>query len=256
MSRHTAGYYSSVNLAALTLLNAIPDTQLYTNSTNIRVDPTVDMLASVYNNYIGGTTFTQSQITTPSLRALAPIDVSENNLALPTTVSPSLLDLYASPKQLDGNESMTLGFNGSAGGVEPAYSVVDFVDGPIKPVGGNIFTVRATGAATLAAGTWVNTAVTFGTVLPAGNYIGVGMRAEGANLVAARAVFVGSTYRPGCPGVTAPKTPDYFQYRYGNLGVWGTFNINQPPTVDCLGATDTTQVFYFDLIQTTTQAGI
>lgn len=251
MSRHTSGYYSSVNLAALTNLNAIPDTQLFTSGTEIRVDPTVDMIASVYNTYIGGTTGTQAQIVTPSLRALAPLDISNITLALPTTVPANVLDLYATPKQLVGNESMYLAFNGTAGGVEPAYSLVDFVDGPVKPVTGNIFTVRATGAAALTAGQFVNTPVAFDTVLPAGNYQVVGFRAEGTHLVGARVVFIGNVYRPGCPGNTLPSTPDYYQYRAGNLGVWGTFNINQPPTVDCLGSADSAQVFYFDLIQTT-----
>lgn len=251
MSRHTAGYYSSVQLSALTNLNAIPDTQLFTSGTEIRVDPTVDMVASVYSQYIGGTTAVQSQIVTPSLRALAPLDVSQIATALPTTIPPNVLDLYASPKQLVGNESMYLAQNGTAGGVEDAYSLVDFVDGQIKPVTGNIFTVRATGAATLSAGVFVNTAVAFDTVLPAGNYQVVGFRAEGTHLVGARVVFIGNVYRPGAPGSTLPSTPDYYQYRAGNLGVWGTFNINQPPTVDCLGKSDSAQVFYFDLIQTT-----
>jgi len=249
MPRHTAGFYSSVNLAALTALNAIPDTQLYTNATNIRVDPTVDMISTVYNNYIGGTTATQAQIVTPSLRALAPLDVSAINLALPTSVQPNLVDLSANPKALVGNESMNMYFNGSAGGAEPAYSLIDFVDAAIKPVTGDIFTVRATGAATLVAGTFVNTALTLDTVLPAGTYDVVGLRAEGTHLVAARLVFIGSVYRAGCPAVTLPSTPDNPLYRAGNYGTYGTFDINQPPTCDMLGSADSAQVVYLDLIK-------
>lgn len=254
MARHTATFYQSVNLSALTAILAVPDTQIFTSGDNLRVDPTVDMLASAYNVY-EGTGFTQTQIVTPSLRQIAPLDISENNLSVSSSVAPSLLDLYANPKQLVGNETLTLSMNGTAGGAVAAYSIVDFVDAPIKPVTGNIFTVRATGAANLSAGVYVNTPLVFDTVLPAGNYQVVGLRAEGAHLIAARVAFVGQVYRPGCPGAPAPATPDYWQYRAGNLGVWGTFNINQPPTVDCLGITDTTQAFYLDLIQTTNAVG-
>ena len=250
MPRHTSAFYQSTALGSLSTINAVPDTQIFSSGANLRVDPTVDMLGSVYSVYLG-TTFTQTQIVTPSLRQLAPFDVSENNLTVATTVAPSLLDIYGTPKQLVGNETLTFSQNGAHSGAVAAYGVVDFVDAPIKPVTGNIFTIRATGAAALSAGVYVNTALTLDTVLPAGNYQVVGFRAEGANLIASRIAFVGQVYRPGCPGSPLPGTPDYYQYRAGNLGVWGTFNINQPPTTDCLGITDTTQVFYLDLIQTT-----
>lgn len=254
MARHTATFYQSTSLGSLTALLAVPDTQIFTSGDNLRVDPTVDMLASSYNVYLG-TTFTQTQIVTPSLRMIAPLDVSQNNLTVSSTVAPSLLDLYANPKQLAGNETLTYSQNGAHSGAVAAYGIVDFVDAPIKPVTGNIFTVRATGAAALSAGVYVNTGLTFDTVLPAGNYQVVGLRAEGANLIAARVAFVGQVYRPGCPGAPTPGTPDYWQYRAGNLGVWGTFNINQPPTVDCLGISDSAQAFYLDLIQTNTVVG-
>lgn len=249
MGRHTAAFFQSVNINALTNILAVPDTQIFTSGDNLRVDPTVDMLASCFTNY-NGTTFTQTQVVTPSLRQLAPLDISENNKVTSATVAPNILDLYANPKQLVGNETFTLAMNGTAGGVHNAYALVDFVDNPIKPVTGNIFTVRGTGGAALTDGLYVNTPITFDTVLPAGNYQVVGFRAEGANLFGARIAFVGQVYRPGCPGAPTAQTPDYWQFREGNLGVWGTFNINQPPTVDCLGNTDTAQAFYLDVIQT------
>src|SRR5207247_1836789 len=99
---------------------------------------------------------------------------------------------------------------------------------------GAIYTIRATAAVALAASTWVNGALTFSQALPYGTYQVVGMRARGANLAAARLVFVGQPFRPGVAGVNALGNVDPFHFRYGNMGVFGQFDSTVPPTVDCL----------------------
>ena len=78
----------------------------------------------------------------------------------------------------------------------------------------------------------------------------VGFRAQGTNLVAARIVFVGAAFRPGVPAEPNGQVENWEWTRDGQLGVLGQFDVDQPPTIDCLGATDTSQVFTFDLIQT------
>ena len=248
--RHLAAFYSNAALGGvLTALAAVPDTQIFTSGNILRVSPDVPLLAMAYGAYLA-TTITQGQIETPSLRALANFDVSPLSLTGPVADSQSFDDLYDAPLTLAGNESMTFSVNGTSTGAQDAYGIVEFTDGAVKPVSGNIFTVRGTGAATLSAGVFVNTPVIFDTVLPAGSYNVVGLRAEGANLVAARIAFVGQTYRPGVLGITASNQSDNLRYRNGASGTFGAFNINQPPTVDCLGITDTAQVFYFDLQKT------
>src|ERR1035437_8031023 len=159
MARHLAGYYSSVNLAALTPLNTHADTQLFSTGTNLRVDPSVNMLAMASCIYYG-TSVTQTQLGSPSLRQLAPLDVSAQQIIPPLYSPISKLDLYDNPLKLAPNESLTFSVNGGAGGAVGGYGFVEFVDAPIKPVTGNIFTVQATGAATLMAGKFVNTALT------------------------------------------------------------------------------------------------
>lgn len=247
MARHLAAYYSSVNLAALTAFAAVPDQQLFTEGNAIRVDPTVDMIGSSTTIYLG-TAVKQTQLNSPSLRQLAPYDSAGQNLTFPTTVPLSTNDLYDAPLQLAGNESLTFSVDGTAGGAVNGYGIVEFLDGPVKPVTGTMFTVRATGAATLEDGEFVNTPVTFDTQLPAGSYNIAGFRAEGAHLYAARIACVGAFYRPGVLGTQNSSVKSFDRYRMGRCGSFGTFNINQPPTVDCLGNTDSTQVFYFDLM--------
>ena len=102
----------------------------------------------------------------------------------------------------------------------------------------------------MSAGSWVNTALTFNSTLPSGTYQVVGMRAEGANLVAARLVFVGGQFRPGVAAASAANLALFNRFRNGQIGVFGAFDVNQPPTLDCLGVTDTSQEVVLDLIKT------
>ena len=109
--------------------------------------------------------------------------------------------------------------------------------------------MRATAAATLAAGTWVNSALTMTQTLPVGTYAVVGLRAIGANLQAARLSFIGGGYRPGVPAVNGDGDGDFKPLRFGMSGEFGRFDNNTIPSVDCLGHTDTSQRFYLDLIK-------
>ena len=88
-----------------------------------------------------------------------------------------------------------------------------------------------------------------GNILPAGQYQVVGMRVQGTNLVAARLVFQGFPWRPGAPAVNVLGDEDNKYFRMGRMGIWGEFDQTSPPTMDCLGVTDTTQVVYLDLIK-------
>lgn len=247
--RHMAAFYQSVNLAALTALNAVPDTQINVNGINILVPPSMSNVGSALALY-NGTTFTQAQLQSPTLRSLAPYDVSPILEGAALTTTPVTDLVYDNPIALTGQEYLNFAFNGGAGGAVNAYGLVELVDGPQKPVTGDIFTVRGTGASALADGTWINTPITFDVILPAGSYNVVGYRAEGAHLIASRIAFIGQANRPGCPGLPSRNAVQDDVYRKGGLGAWGAFDTNQPPSVDCLGNTDEAQVFYFDLIKT------
>jgi hypothetical protein len=67
--------------------------------------------------------------------------------------------------------------------------------------------------------------------------------------VAARLVFPEQVARPGVAAVNAIGDLDPYYFRYGRMGVWGEFPHTNPPTVDCLGVTDSSQIYLMDLLR-------
>ena len=136
------------------------------------------------------------------------------------------------------------------GGTAHTYALIWLADGAITPVKGSIFTVKATGSTTLTANAWTPVPITFDQDLPAGRYAVVGFRAKSANIIGARLIFVGGTWRPGVIGVRSYNVDYDNVFRYGNFGVFGEFEFDQPPQVEVLADTaDTSEEFWFDLIQ-------
>lgn len=246
---HLAAYYKSVNSAAgLAALNAVADQAVFTNGPDIRVPGDIaNLLGEAALSAQTAPLFAQVQ--SPSLRQLANQDIKPVTTALVFSQKEQLQWHGDNPRGLAANEAIDFYLQATGGAAAGNYGLVWLGDGPIKPTNGKTFSVRATGAAALSAGVWVNTPLTFDVALPAGTFQVVGIRAEGTNLIAARAVFIGSAYRPGVPGETSAAAAFWTAFRNGRMGVYGQFDINQPPTMDCLGATDTTQEFVFDLIQ-------
>jgi hypothetical protein len=248
--QHCVAYYESADQAAtLQPIAAVPDSILYVVGDQVRIPAELPFLA-------GGmclttaTSFTQAQIRTPTLRELFyPSFFPRSNQVNLQGQFANLPISTGNPMALTGLEQMEFWTDTDHAAAIPIYGVAFLQDGPQQPVTGEILTIRATGAATLSAGQWVNTQLTFDQVLPVGNYQVVGMVAQGANLTAARLVFQGYSWRPGVIGVSAAVNGDGNIFRFGNAGVLGTFNNNVPPTVDCLGSTDTSQAFYLDLIK-------
>lgn len=246
---HLAAFYQSVDPAgALTKLAAVADQAIRTDGNDITIPSAIaNLLAEAGLSAATGPSYAQVQ--SPSLRQLANQDVDPIVAAVVFGANPSVQAHFANPRPLKGNESVNFLVNATGGVAAANYGLIWLGDGPIQKANGNIFSVRATGAATLAAGTWVNTALTFDETLPAGTYNVVGMRAIGTNLVAARLVFVGGQYRPGVPAVNAVGDQDFRFGRYGSMGSFGVFDVNQPPTLDCLGVTDTSQTVVLDVVK-------
>lgn len=249
MTMHLSAYYkSAASSSALTLISAVSDPAVYTNGNDIRV-------TSDISNLLGEAALTAqtgpeyAQVQSPSLRTLANQDVEPIVAAVKFGATDTVQWHGENPRALTANEAINFGIYATDTSAAVNYGLVWFGDGAVKQTTGNVFSVRATGTASLSAGAWVNTTVSFDTTLPDGTYQVVGLRAEGSNLVAARIVFVGGAYRPGVPAEPAENTNYFRMFRYGKVGVFGQFDINQPPTVDCLGVTDTSQVFIFDLIK-------
>lgn len=245
---HMVAYESTASNAALTSITPVPDGTVRVAGNDIYVPTVVNQIISAACLINSSAATLRGQIQAPSLRAILNFDVNPivNGLVFGSLARAARF--WQTPLQLQPNEP--LDFYTQNGASVMNRGLILLADGPVRPVTGKIYTVRATGAATLVTGTWVNTVLTFSQTLPSGHYQVVGFRAVGANLIAARIFFVGGAWRPGCYAANVSNDNEWPDFRYGNIGVWGEFDNTVPPTVDCLGITDTTQEFEFDLIKT------
>lgn len=248
---HLAAFYQSVDPGgALTQINAVADQAIRTDGKDVVVPSTLtNLVAEAALSDATGPAY--GQVQSPSLRQLANQDVQPIVNGVVFGSSPAVQSHFQSPRMLKGNESANFAIEATGGAAAANYGLIWLSNGAMASVNGNIFTVRATATAALAAGTWVNSSLTFDNTLPAGSYNVVGMRAEGANLVAARLALVGQGFRPGVPAVNGTGDREWIYGRMGAIGSFGTFDVNQPPTVDCLGVTDTSQNIVLDLIKIT-----
>jgi hypothetical protein len=143
--------------------------------------------------------------------------------------------------------------NSQATNAERATFLVWLGDGIyVVPPGKEIITKRFTTSAASVAYTWTNMAITFEEALEAGVYAVVGMNVVSASALAARLLFTNQQPRPGCPGYDSFGDVGHPLFRHGNLGIWGTFTHESPPTIDVLcHSTETTREGVLDLIKLT-----
>jgi hypothetical protein len=233
--------------AALTALAAAADPHVRIVGNDIYVPGDFNKLWGAYGV---GPTLTRAQLSSPSLRRtflpeIAPLDVGA---ALPA--SPRKIFLFDdSPIPLDGGEALDANITNTASDRETV--LVWLGPAASKPDPRPFFTLRVTTTPTAVAGVWTNGALTFDQTLPSGHYDLLGARFRSTNLIAFRFVFVGGTYRPGAIGYAATTSLDYDKFRGGNLGIWGSFAHNAPPTVDFLAnAGDASFTGELDLVYT------
>ena len=246
-----AGYYESIDpQGALANIAAITDDHVTTQADDIRVPRDLENLIGTAVVIDDAVATVQARYRAPSLRTVAELDVEPIVDGAKVFGNPPEGFLFPrNPVPLRGDESLRLEINSNPGAAAIHYGLVLFADGPVEPVSGRIYRARATASIALSVGVWVGGNLTFDQVLPQGEYQVLGMRARGTNLLAARLNFVGGIWRPGCFAVNTFGDRDASLFRSGGLGVWGTFNHTTPPTIECLGDTDTAQVFILDLIK-------
>jgi hypothetical protein len=241
-------WYESVDAAgAWTDLNAVSDPHVTVSGDDIYVPALNKVIAAAV--LLDLTVAAQARLSSPSLLEDGFQEYFDQvNSGLTFATPPAIHDRSTNPLELAAGEALKFQIYDNPAAAVGHYGLVWLSDGAVAPVSGRIRTVRATGAASLSAGTWVNTALTFPTSLKAGKYAIVGLRVEGTNLVAARLVIPGASNRPGVPALNAQTDTDYSLFRNGAGGVLGEFVHSAPPTLDCLGITDTSQLVYLDLI--------
>jgi hypothetical protein len=246
---HLAAWFQSVDPAnAFQAIPGVPDPAITVQGNDIRVPKPLPFVVG-YGGVINDASLARAELQSPSLRATLNLDV-EPVVQGKIFTNPQLFNIIiGNGVPIVPDESLNWFVQSDPAAAAIHYGLAMLADAPLQPVKGNYYSVRATAACALVAGTWVNGALTFAQVLPAGSYQVVGMRARGANLLAARLVFVGGTYRPGVIAAATIGGLDNDYQRFGNMGVFGQFDNTTPPTVDCLGDTDAAQSFIFDLIK-------
>lgn len=200
-----------------------------------------------------GATISVAKLESPSLRYPAPpyLDALIASVDLPS--DPNINDYRTNPLRIPMQEELVVKASNSDGAATKRATVVLFLEDQPTPVpqGGQVFTVRATGAIAGVAYSWQSGNLTFGSQLPQGRYAIVGMQAQGATLLAARLIFPdGPTFRPGVLGITAIGNRQPFAGRKGAGGMLGSFLNTVPPLLEVLcRTTDATQEVYFDLVK-------
>lgn len=122
-------------------------------------------------------------------------------------------------------------------------------DGPLPAVPGTVFSVGATAAIQQVQRTWQAGPLVFDQTLPAGAYVVVGMRVRSGNGSAARLIFHNQRSRPGVPVINAIGAVDDVRFRHGAPGVFGMFQVEDPPELEMLNGTQTSQRVILDLVR-------
>lgn len=232
---------------SLTYVSAISDQHITTDGDDILVPSFAPNLAGVFAI---GTTITQAQISSPSLRKGLLYDVSPLNVGTEPNVRPYLHDRFRKPLPLTVGEGLRALVAEAAVGAEQetvlAFLQSEFEEAP----GGDIMTVRATSTATLTAYAWSLCPLTLSQQLEAGRYAIVGMKAISAGAIAARLVLPGSQFRPGVIAADSEGDVSIPEFRYGGKGVFGEFEHTFIPAVEFLSTSaDTAETVYLDIIK-------
>jgi len=236
-------YHKAAVSATLLALTAVPDPHVTVSGNDI----TVPSLNQIVAALMFGNAPTQGQIQAPSLRRFIQEDIPA---FIATEVCTGAVDVIVdkrkNPLILERSEKLNVFSIHTLDG----WCLIWLSDGPIEPVEGEVRTIKCTTGHTSAGDAWENVALTLTQTLPAGRYAVVGMHAHGTALLAARLVFVGGTWRPGVPANAIAGDPGLPMFRNGEMGLFGEFEFDQPPSVDLIGTGVTsTEEIYLDLIQ-------
>jgi hypothetical protein len=238
-------YKAEAGAATLDLLNAIVDQHVRASGTDIWIPGTLPFLCGYQVN---GANLSAARIESPTLRTLTPIDVEPVDANAEPSTPSCFIDQHLTPKNIGGGEALNI--KATTGGAGNIYGLAWLSDGPLAQVTGEIFTIKATGTATLVAANWTTVTLTMAQTLPKGTYNVVGLRAQSAGCIAARLVFPAYGWRPGALGLDAVGDLQHEAFRHGRLGVWGSFEHDVPPAAEFLSiSADTAETLFLDLIK-------
>jgi len=241
----TVAWYE-VAAKTLAAINAVADEHITVSGDDITIPRG---MANVVALQVTGATLSRARLQSPSLRRifLEEIQPFANSASLiQAGEDHEWVERFKSPIPLTESEKLNAILTcGTSGCV-----VAMLGDGPIEPVTGDIRTLRADASVADEAGVWKSSTLSLSQTLPAGRYQVVGLRCIDAHGIAARLLFVGETWRPGCMCSPSILSRNDYGFRLGRPGVLGEFEFDQPPQIEILSdGTGTSQEVFLDLIQ-------
>jgi hypothetical protein len=247
---HMAAFYAtqtaSANLATLAAAN---DGILTLLGNGVVVPDNADLIGA-YGAGAGGF-LTAMQINNPDFRyvGLPSMPYLNGTLAVPAVPNFNLMNDQPLRISRVNTTLVQTSNSDAAGSIQTASLHLRFQKRAANP--GVRYTLRATAAITGVTGSWVNGVLTFDTTLPAGVYEIQGMDAVGTNLLYARLVMQGASYRPGCVARASANNYPIHCFRNGKLGAWGSFASINTPTMDIfVSGACTAQTVWLDLVRT------
>jgi hypothetical protein len=201
-----------------------------------------------------GANAANAQLVAPSLRKYAthyvfPVDAASN----PASNPPLEYMGFYNPLPITTGDLLQ-GLVDNSNNSEYDLVAVWLCNSQRRPVTGQIFTAWAKSSTTITANAWTLGQLSMQTTLEEGTYAIVGMYVHFNGALLARLVFPGvaNAIRPGVIASTSATKFMPLIFRYGRLGVWGTFDAAVLPQVEFLGtAATTSENVYLDLVKLT-----
>jgi len=185
--------------------------------------------------YAKGLSLSRARINTPSYRRVAIPEVQPvDQQALGAYNSPPSIDFYGDfPITYAKLDELNMDVTTTGAVASQYHGAVWWFPNVVNPIPpGPVYTIHATAAIAGIVNAWARGTLTIDQPLPAGSYAVVGLDAIGAGLVIARLRFPNQVYLPGCRArVAVTNFPD-FRFRFGRLGLWGSFANTAPPTLE------------------------
>lgn len=239
---------SQAQSAAFTQVSLLQTLYESIQNSGLQVDPKINKLVAVMTQ---GAHLQRLQLRSPSLTQAGllpdfqPVRVS----TMTADKLNNLISLVDYPLSFPATESLQPWITQSNAGSEQEYVALLMADTVPAPVKKPFHTVRFTGTTTLSANALTQAFLTSEQALPAGKYDCIGARMQTATGVFFRLGIGSWPVRPGGICVLADSSKDPEFQRYGNSGVWFSFQNTDQIVAEVLAtAGDTAQTLEMDVV--------
>jgi hypothetical protein len=224
-------------------ITPIPDTVLSIfNGHFFPQDPPAIIFAAAMSTLIG-----RARIQTPELLKTTSPFIRGTMAGLVPTSPGQVADYRMQPLDLKAREEIIIFGTQTMAGTIRVTALLGLLFSPNPPAQGDSYTMRGTSATAAVANVWTLLTVTFQNQIPQGNWAVTGMQHQSANGQAARLIFLGGFYRPGCMSIASISDYGHPMFRLGGLGRWGIFRDNILPNIEVLcNAADAVHEIYLD----------